>query len=169
MKNTHTIYRLVTSVGIILCLLLPTSVFAVKQSEEKQYRSTPEGEGSLTPKMIRTCISMKKRLDGQAEDAALRLEELEEMNAELKLTEEELLEAEKTLDKDDAGAVAEHNAKIEALKEKLEEYQVKTEEYNAQIKPYSKLEKKLKKLCDNQPYYEDDYQQAKKEMGYGLE
>lgn len=169
MRNRNTICHLVIIASISVSLFSSGFVLAATQSDEKQYRTSPNGEGALTPKMIRNCISMKKDLDQQADEAAAMKQKLEEMGEELKQTEEQLLGEEKLLDPADRNAVTEHNGKVAVLKERLAEYQEKTQKYNAQIQPFTKLEKKYKRLCDDQLYYEDDYEQAKSEMGYSLE
>lgn len=169
MKYFNTLCQFAIVASFTFCLVIASSAFGAMKYAEKEYRTSTGGAGALTPAMIRNCISMKKSLDEQAAEAAAAKKLLDDMDAEIKQTEEQLLEEEKSMDQSDNDAIARHNGRITALRERLAEYQAKTKEYNSKITPYLSLEKKYKKLCDNQDYYDDDYEQAKKEMGYGLD
>lgn len=169
MENYKTLCCLVTFAGFILCLSFAGSAYAAAEPLERQYRTSLDGEGALTPKMIRSCISLKKKLDKKLGEATGVKEQLEKMDAELKLAEESLLEDEKKMDKSDQKAIDEYNSRLETFRERVAEYQKKVAEYNTMIAPYATLENKYTSRCVDQPYYDDDYEQAKKAMGYGLE
>jgi len=169
MKKISTLCQFGIVAGFAFCLLATGSALGAKKPAEKEYRTTPTGTGALTPKMIRDCISMKKSLDDQADQVTVEKQQLDEMAAEIIQDEDQLREEEQSLDQSDRDAVNEYNGKVAVMRERRIEYQAKLEVYNDEVKPYLNLEKKFRKLCDNQEYYQDDYEQAKNEMGYGLE
>ena len=141
---------------------------AYSADTKKEYRKTPTGKGSLTPKMLRACIKMKKKLDQQSEDAGEENEELKALNEELESMAETIKESQEKLDQKDKASVDEHNKLVQTYTAKQEEYKQMVESYNGQIGQYKKMVKKFKKQCDGQPYYEDDYEKVSSEMGYGL-
>lgn len=165
-KSIVSVSTFITLFFSLFVLLSSTITFA---ADDREYRKSPTGKGALTPKMIRNCIKLKKKLDQSSEKASVENDDLKVLSEELELMAEAISESEQSLDKNDADAIVEHNKNVELYQEKQTEYQGKVEEYNAQIGPYKKLAKKFKKQCDGQQYYDDDYQKVKKELGYSLE
>ncbi len=96
-------------------------------------------------------------------------EVMEGLEAELMALSEAIQESQESVDQSDQAAIDAHNQQVEEFNTKKAEYDELVEAYNSKIAPYKTIVKKFEKQCKDQDYYEDDYEEVSKSLGYGLE
>jgi hypothetical protein len=132
------------------------------KKSERKYRTTAEGQGALTQKMIEACITLKADIDQEYEKINTSKEAFEVLKKEV-----EKLAAEIPKNKDDV-PITTYNKQVNFYNNKLSELKKIEETYNKNSGPYQEKTAQFKKQCNNQPYYQDDYTAAKKKTGKSL-
>ncbi len=137
-------------------------------TEERQYRESPTGEGALTVVMLKNCIKLKKKIDKQQKAADKEERRLGKQKKELEDFVAELKKEAEGIDPKDNEAITAHNERAKMVKIMNEEYIQAANHYNQSVSSYNKRHKKFVRQCKGQKYYDDDYEQAVEEVGYGF-
>lgn len=132
------------------------------KKSERTYRKTKTSEGALTRSMLEACIKLKAEIDEEYEKISASKEEFDALNNETSDLAAALKEnkEEKTVD--------EHNKEVALYNQKVEELKELETAYKKKSAPYQEKVVQLETECNNQPYYEDDYDAAVKKTGKSL-
>lgn len=155
-------------IPLLFCLLTNANSAEKVATGDREYRKTVRGEGALTAKMIEKCVKLSHVMDEKHGKAGEEKSELEARDQEIQDLTSEITEEREHIDPSDNALIEEYNKKMELLNSKTDEYNELKEQYNAQIGPYKKQAKKFGKECKGQPYFEDDYEEVVKKLGYGM-
>lgn len=150
--------------GVLLAAafaLTACGVSIAAEQGERTYRSTPDGEGSLTQEMIEQCITLDREISKKyAEFQKLETQhtvaakEADEIATELKASRER--------------AEYNYNGRLADYKVKLAEANKLYKEMQAKKVVYDQQNATLERQCKDQPYYEDDNAAAVKKMGKSM-
>ncbi|MCI5123850.1 MAG: hypothetical protein D3925_05080 [Candidatus Electrothrix sp. AR5] len=139
----------------------------IKKSE-RTYRKTKTGKGALTRSMLEACIKLKSEIDEEYEKISASKEEFDTLNNETSDLAASLKENKEKLENQEGKMVDDLNKQVVIYNKKVEELKELETAYNQKSGPYQEKVTQLKKECNNQPYYEDDYAAAVKKTGKSL-
>ncbi len=137
------------------------SLSADTKKSERKYRTTITGEGALTQQMIETCIMLKTEIDEEYEKINASKKVFEVLNNEVKKLGAEVP------NKDNVSLI-EYNKQVNFYNNKLNELKKLEAAYNKKSGPYLEKTTQLKKECNDQSHYQDDYAAAVKKTGKTL-
>ncbi|MCI5140969.1 MAG: hypothetical protein D3909_04425 [Candidatus Electrothrix sp. ATG1] len=138
------------------------------KKSERKYRKKKDGKGALTQKMLEACIELKSEIDEEFEKISGSKEEYDTLNNEVSNIAAHLKENKEQLTDKGDEAFDEHNEQVEVYTQKLEELKKLEKAYKKKSVIYQEKTDQLKKECNDQPYYEDDYAAAIKKTGKKL-
>lgn len=161
--------------GVLLAAafaLTACGVSIAAEQGERTYRSTPDGEGSLTQEMIEQCIT----LDREISKSHAEFQKLEAQHTVVAKAADEIaaalkaFDAEKSWDQRDSKELTDfnYNGRIADYKAKLAEAKKLYDEMQAKKAVYDQQNATLERQCKDQPYYEDDNAAAVKKMGRSM-
>jgi hypothetical protein len=151
-------------------LLLFISFFLINSTAsgaERQYRTTPDGEGALTEQMIENCILLKKDIDTNlplVNEAKAEYETLGAEAAEIAAFLDKIQKA-KVLDPSDSQELAAYNNKTKLYNAKLVEQKKQLAIFKEKKAQYSQQVNTFSSQCRGQAYYEDDYNRMVNKLG----
>lgn len=141
---------------------------AKDKNANRTYRSTPEGEGALTPEMIERCIRLNMEVDASYAAIGKAKEEFDTLNKELNDLSEKLTTAKDEVDRSGTAARQDYDTKVQYYNARLPELDKQLEVYKTMVKTYQSKSDKFDRECNGQPYYEDDYADMVKKLGRGM-
>lgn len=145
------------------------AIAAAKNSKaNRNYRSTPAGEGALTPKMIEACILLNKDVDSNYDAINREKQEFDNLNRELTNLGERLKAAKDDVYSGGNAARREYDEKVLYYNARLPDLEKKLKEYRKLVERYQRKSDKFDHECNGQPYYEDDYAEMVKKLGRGM-
>ncbi len=135
----------------------------------REYKETVNGPGALTRKMIESCVILKIEMERDNDKLDHLRKHLQDLHNEVKDLGAYLKNNKGQFDENDTSAArAEYDAKVKMYNSRIPILKKKTRAYQDMIKPYKEKEGKFEQECNNQPYYEDDYNAIEKKLGRGL-
>lgn len=139
-----------------------------QQNSKRTYRSTPTGDGALTPEMIEQCIRLNMDVDSSYAAIGKAKEQFDTLNRELTEEGENLKAAKDQVDSGGSAARAQYDTKVLAYNKRLPELDEQLKRYKQLVKGYQEKSDKFDRECNGQPYYEDDYAAMVKKLGRGM-
>lgn len=137
-----------------------------EQKSKRTYRSTPTGEGALTPEMIEQCIRLNMDVDSSYAAIGKAKEQFDALNRQLTEEGESLKAAKDTVNNSESRT--QYDAKVLEYNRRLPELDEQLKRYKQLVKSYQEKSDKFDRECNGQPYYEDDYAAMVKKLGRGM-
>lgn len=137
-----------------------------EQKSKRTYRSTPTGDGALTPEMIEQCIRLNMDVDSSYAAIGKAKEQFDALNRELTEEGESLKAAKEKVGSSESRV--QYDAKVLEYNQRLPELDKQLKRYKQLVKGYQEKSDKFDRECNGQPYYEDDYAAMVKKMGRGM-
>ncbi|WP_417911868.1 hypothetical protein [Candidatus Electronema sp. TJ] len=137
-----------------------------EQKSKRAYRTTPTGDGALTPEMIEQCIRLNMDVDSSYAAIGKAKEQFDALNRELTQEGENLKAAKDTVNSSEART--QYDAKVMEYNRRLPQLDQQLNRYKQLVKSYQEKSDKFDRECNGQPYYEDDYAAMVKKLGRGM-
>ncbi|MDH3347061.1 MAG: hypothetical protein OEM02_03030 [Desulfobulbaceae bacterium] len=135
----------------------------------KIYRNAVDGEGALTIAMLERCIIKQHNLGKIETDITDIDKKITAMEQELNQIKAYVDDNADKVDNTSQAAIDIYNGKIDKYQEIVPAFTNMIEERNGQVTAYQAISVELEKQCVGQNYYEDDYQKAVQNIGYGFD
>ena len=135
----------------------------------RTYRKSAVGEGAMTQEMLENCIVLNREIKTEQSKAKELKSRIDKLAQEIAGIKKYVDENKDKIDQTDGAAVDAFNAKIDFYRTKHKEHGELVNKFNTVVDPYTAMREKFSKECEDQSYYEDDYENAKAKLGYGME